>query len=284
MYMFQSFLYVCATALLGAALWIWGKFSLIYLGWIDVTFWRIVFTFLFTFPLFRLYLKKADLKHVSFWCIGLLSILNIGLYMYGIQFTTAGMGQLMYLSIPFITIFLNYIFLHIRVTKYQLLWIGIGTVGIILLLLKKITFTEWVTLYWNLIILLAASMHAGYIVLSKQYAHVFWPWTRVSAFSLTSMFFIVWSPFIPEVAISLPVWIWLLSVVFLWACSLWLHMMTQMTTQKYWSLISSSVLYVQPFLWLLLAYVILWEKISFIGFCWWLLALIGAYIVSLQKN
>lgn len=278
----QIILYLFLTAFLWASLGIGGKFALQFYNWQTTLVRRAIFTFIFLLPFI---IKSFEIKYIKQWqfrIIWLTSVLNIVLFTFGIQYTTAWMGQLMYLSIPFLTVALSFFVLQTKPERYQLVGMLICTVGVLLLQSNKILQIEGVSLYGNLIVLWAAAMHALYIVLSKKYQHLYGPRTRVSAFSILSLSLpvLVSLSSTSDIFEVVPLTSSFLSLVFLWACSLGLHLMTQATNQKFGALISSCVLYIQPVLGIGIAYLVLWENISGMAIIGGIVIMLGAYLVS----
>lgn len=270
---------VLITAILWSLLWIVGKYALNLLWRFDITAWRVFFTLLLLIPVIHRFVSWKFLGSIHFWIIGILWFLNVIVFMYAIQYTTAGMAQLLYLSIPFFVIVLNILILWVFPKKIHLIGMMISTIWIFLFVSDKITDISGVTLLWNWLVLLAAFFHSVYIVYSKKFQHTLWLWTRISGFAISSVIItIVLAPNlssfnIPDVSTF--------AVTFLlWLLSLWLHIWTQFTNDHFGSLVSSSVLYIQPFIWLILAYTILWETTSMYALIWWLISVIGAYLLS----
>jgi drug/metabolite transporter (DMT)-like permease len=207
---------------------------------------------------------------------------NIALYNYGVQYTTAAQWQLMYLSVPIRTIITSILFLwRQKITKNQIIGMIISTVWIVLSINYKLFDITDTILYGDSIILFGAFVHTLHTVISKKYQDDYNPRMRTAAFAMTSM---IWCSIgysmIPDISPYLPNSMILWLTVLLWIGSIGLHIMTQITNQKFWPLITSSGMYLQPLLGIVLAYLVLWEQTNGLSILWWLLAIFWAYLIN----
>lgn len=271
--------YIFLTALFWALLWIMWKFALKFMSRDQVIFRRSISAFIVFTILFYRSISFNIIRYWQFWLLGVIGFCNVFLFMYWIQYTSAGMWQLMYLSIPLFVIVLNFFFFSFFPKRIQLVWVVLWTLGILLLLYQGRIDVDGSSIFGNLLILSAAFIHALFIILSKKYQELLWPWIRVFAFAVSSiLIMLLFSAYTST--ITLPSKSWIYAWILLWILSIALHYSTQLTNQKFWTLISSAVLYIQPFMGLLIANIVLWESVSILTLVWWLISVCWAYLIS----
>ncbi len=134
-------------------------------------FLRFFIAFVFFIPL--LLNKKIKIgKHLNqVLMLSLLLTLNIVLFNFGIQKTTATAGQMLYSSVPIITGIGSYFFLREKFNRKKLLGITIGFIGTLLIVFLPLIERKSIfggDLIGNTIIFIAAIFTSAYFIFSKK--------------------------------------------------------------------------------------------------------------------
>ncbi len=126
---------------------------------------------------------KADWKH--FLALGLLGVpLNQGLFLYGIKYTLAAHGALLYASTPIMVLCLSCLFLGERPSLLRIGGIALGFGGVLLVLFDHGIGFARQTLGGDLLVLAAVATWAVYTIYSKKMLRRYSP-VEVTGYSLT---------------------------------------------------------------------------------------------------
>ncbi len=114
----------------------------------------------------RLNIERKDRKRL--FGLGLLGTGNQLIYMYGIHFTTAANGALLYATTPVVVLILSKIFLNENITTSKALGIILAFVGVSIVIFERgISLTSDYT-YGNLVVLVAVVAWALFTVFGKS--------------------------------------------------------------------------------------------------------------------
>lgn len=128
--------------------------------------------------------------------ISLFAILNPFLFIVGVKYTTAMMGQMIYLALPLVTLIFAYIINHETITKRKIIGIAIGLIGALIIILQPgavSTMQFMSSLIGNVIIFIGVCSYAMYSVLIKKFQNEHSPlelnmYFMVSAFMMSMIF------------------------------------------------------------------------------------------------
>jgi drug/metabolite transporter (DMT)-like permease len=113
----------------------------------------------------RMNIERRDWKHLI--VLGFLGTGNQLIYMYGIHFTTAANGALLYATTPVMVLMLSRIFLKESISASKALGILLAFVGVSIVIFEKgVTLTSDYT-YGNLVVLVAVIAWALFTVFGK---------------------------------------------------------------------------------------------------------------------
>lgn len=169
----------------------------------------LAFTILVVIFLNRGYFKvdKKDLKDL--FLAGLTgAVLNVGLFLYGLQHTTAMNAQAIFTTAPIITAILAHFFLKERINFIQTIAVIVGFIGAVIIAMQDFFLTGKISsgsIVGNLLVFFAAFSWVLYILVSKKLSKKYSPTTITCySFLFSSLIF---APLAFVETISNPTWI-----------------------------------------------------------------------------
>lgn len=155
------------------------------------TFLRFFISTLVLLPFFLAAKIKFNRDLPKLILVTLFSTANILLFAYGLKLTTASIGQSIYIFVPIMVTFLSYFLLKEKINSKKLSGILIGFIGAIIIILlplfeKNTPFSG--NLLGNLLVFIGALFFSFFTVLSKKLHVKFSPMQVTMTFSLTTAF------------------------------------------------------------------------------------------------
>lgn len=288
---YSVILLILLAAIFGATTGVLGKIVLREIPSFSFTFLRffIAIVFLLPFSLKHLpTLKKKDWKVIL---LSLLAFANVILFSFGIKHTTANMSQMIYSAVPIVSAILSFYLLKEKFGFYKIIGIIIGFIGTItIILMPLISNNSGGTIIGNSIISIAMISISLYWVLSKKLQLEYSSIKINNYFILTTTVLLI--PFLVFDLFKYPYWIKnVSSISFLYMIFIAIfgtaicYLISQVLIKKTTPVMNSMILYLQPFVTFLLAYIFLSEKLTvsfIIGVTLSLLG-IGIYNFSIKR-
>lgn len=207
---------------------------------------------------------RSDVVKVS-----LLSTANVTLFVFGIRYTMANIGQMLYVVCPIMVALISFFYLKDKLTAKKIIGVLLGAFGSFLLISLKTNSTSGFQemLFGNILIFLATILYSFYLVYTKKLQE------KYSPFYITSVFIMVTtvvSFFLSFIDIYNDYGWWsnltglsLLSVLYVGVFATSAAYLLNQYAVKYGSpLISSLTLYIQPLFTFIWSYILLGEKIT----------------------
>jgi drug/metabolite transporter (DMT)-like permease len=175
-------------AILGGAVSTFTKVGIATFPPFSFVFIRFLFSFIIILPI--LVKRKNFVKDIwRLTPITLFGTFNIILFIIGIQYTTATIGQLLYAGVPLLTGLFAVYFLKENLKLLKILGIIIGFIGVLIVTILPIlekgkAFTG--SLEGNILIILGVISWSFYMVFSKRAQEKFSPFMVTSAFILVT--------------------------------------------------------------------------------------------------
>lgn len=141
-------------------------------------FLRMFVAFLCFFPFFLKRKVWTKPKFLTLVAVSSLSTVNVGFFLWGIEYTTASASQLIYAAMPTLTVILSVLFLKKKYSLWTILGIMIGLAGIIYIIYRSGTEsgeTIFGSLIGNFSIVIGMLGWLSYIMLSKRLSKHFTP-------------------------------------------------------------------------------------------------------------
>lgn len=216
--------------------------------------------------------KRPDKKDVlKLTAISLLPSLNIILFIIGIRYTSANVGQVLYVAVPIIVAILSLLILKEKLSPKKIAGILLGFAGTVILLTSKeivggYSFQD--NFFGSFLVLTGAILFSFYLIFSKQMQKKYSPLVMIGYFNIvctvlamaltllteTGQYASMWRNFnLNSLAILLYIGIFGTSVYYL---------LQQYVIKAGSAVLSSIVLYIQPILTAFWAYAILGERIN----------------------
>ena len=261
---------IFAAAILGGGAGIFAKIALREIPPFSFTFLRFFISLIFLLPFSWKYLPKFNRSNYKIILLSLLASANVGLFAFGIKYTTADISQMIYTAVPIIAAVLSFYLLKERFKLQKTMGIVIGFIGtafiIILPLVSKNNHLSG-TIYGNLTIVVAAISISLYWVLSKkfqsQYSALeinnYFIFTTTLIMLILSMFDLSKNPAWWH-AVSLNAYL-ALSFVAIFSTALY-YFISQILVKKTSPVTAAMILYIQPFATFIWAYFLLSETLS----------------------
>jgi drug/metabolite transporter (DMT)-like permease len=289
---YSVILLILLAAIFGGATGVLGKIVLREIPSFSFTFLRFFIAFLVLLPFSLKHLptfKREDWKIIL---ISLLASLNVISFSFGIKYTTANMSQIIYSAVPIISAILSSYLLRERFGFSKIMGIIIGFVGtIMIIILPIISNNSGGTIIGNFIITFAMLSISLYWVLSKKLQLTYSSIKINNYFIATTTLFLI--PFSIFDLFQYPFWIKNVSTssylymlfIAIFGTAL-CYLINQILIKKTTPVMNSMVLYIQPFITFLLAFILLSEKLSLLFVIGGILSLlgIGIYHFSLKKS
>lgn len=260
---------VITAAILGGGAGVFAKISLLEIPPFSFTFLRFLVAAIFLIPFSIKHLpsfRKEDYKVIL---LSLLASLNVILFAFGIKYTTANMGQVIYTAVPIVSALLSFKLLKERFGFIKIVGIVIGFIGTITVILLPLisNSNDGGSIVGNLLIFVAMLSISVYWVLSKRFQEKYTPTEINNYFIFTTTFLLLFLSVID--LIRQPSW-WqevslnaYLSLGFVAVFSTAIYyLISQIVIKKATPVMASMVLYVQPFATFIWAYYFLAEKLS----------------------
>lgn len=271
---------VLIASIVGGGNSVFVKIALSEIPVFSLNFLRFLLSFLLILPLFireKPKINKGILKVVLF---SLLPLINTILFAFGVQLTTATIAQTLYSTVPIIAGILSFLILKEKIGGGKIIGIGAGFIGALFLVFLPVIGTPSVfngDLKGNLLIVLAILSFSFYTVLSKPLQKKYSPIFLTTCFMLVSAivsFFLSLSDFDKAWWTNVS-WIGVSSLLYLSIFGTVAHYIFYQYAIKHGTpLIASTILYLQPIIAFIIAFVLLGERITG-GF------IIGAIIILL---
>lgn len=181
---------IIAAAVLGGGIPVFSKIALREIPPFSFTFFRFFLASMLLGPFFwRQYkfLSRSQLK--SLILISLLAVANVILFAFGIRLTSATVAQLLYTTVPIVTLLISSQMIKESISKQKTLGVIVGFAGAIVLIISGLDSNNLVLgkLQGNLLIVAAIISFSVYTVLAKKIQHKYSPLTLVSIFAFTTV-------------------------------------------------------------------------------------------------
>lgn len=264
-----SFLLILLAAILGSGAAVFGKVALREIPPLSFTFLRFLIASLFVLPFFIKSLKRFRLKDYKIILLSLLASANVGLFAFGIRFTTADTSAIIYCAVPIISAVFSFRFLEENFSLKKILGISVGLVGVLLVVLLPVVSADKDTgsLWGNLIICAAATSISLYWVFSKRFHDRYSPFEINGYFMFTTailLFFLSLSDMFKNPAwwtmVSSTAYASLLFVAVF--CTAVFYLISQTLVKKVSPTFASMFLYLQPFATFVMSYFVLSETLT----------------------
>ncbi|MEK7570704.1 MAG: DMT family transporter [Patescibacteria group bacterium] len=190
-----TLLLIVTVAFLGGGMGAITKIGLAEIPPLSFAFIRFFLASLIILPFFLMHHEKRSKLRVVL-PISLFATGNITLYTLGVQTTTATISQLLYSAVPLFVTLLLYILFREKLSKREMLGIGVGFLGMCLFILLPVVQrgTDFSgSLIGNVLILLAVASYSCYMVYSRKLLKTISPFFITSVFIFIST--IILSPF-----------------------------------------------------------------------------------------
>jgi len=202
---FKVLILIFAAAMIGGGVPVFTKIALVSLPPFPFTFLRFFIAFICLIPIILWKKEEVNLHNfIKTLPVTLLGTLNVIVFAFGIQRTTASSAQMLYALTPVIAGIMSYIILKEKFKLPKIIGILLGFVGaFIIILLPIINKGAGISgANGNLIVFGAVSAYALYTVYSKMYQKNFSPIILMFYFTIaatiTSLIFTVLDPNLPN--------------------------------------------------------------------------------------
>ena len=283
----RTLLIIIITAFLGGGIGVMMKIGLQNIPPFSFTFLRYFVALFIIYPFFIKENKKIiiDFEVVK---LALILAVNIILFIVGLQWTSANVGQMLCLGIPMIVIIISHFLVKEKITFKKIIGIIIGLIGSFFLFSMKsqgqIDFHQM--LIGNGLIVIGSIFYSFYLVLSKKIQKKFSPLYITTILNLVIMLvslFLAFSDlYFHQYWWSHINYISIISILYVgvFATSV-SYLLGQYAIKLSSPLISSLGLYIQPLFTFIWSYLLLGERItgSFIAAS--IIVFIGILLVSL---
>lgn len=280
----NPFILIIIAAFCGSLVPIVAKFVLGSIDPITLNFLRFLFATLFLIPF--IHPKEFTKKNVNdFILVGVLGAINPFLFIIALQYTQASIAPLMYASVPALTALYSYVFLKAKLSPKQLLGIAVGFLGVIVLTLLPLIENDMgnLALMGNILFFIAAVTFTIYGIMSKklQDTHTTSPLTLTFIFCLASL--VISAPF---VLTNIPQ-LYKLTIQHIGA-GMFLgiigtgvfYLAYQFALKKGSEVTASLFVYLQPVITVIMAILLLGEKVTLPLIVGGVIALVGARLAS----
>jgi len=280
-------LLVFLAAVLGGGAGVFGKIALVEIPSFSFTFLRFLIATVFLVPFSLKHLPTFSKKDSKIILLSLLASINVILFSFGIKYTTANIGQMIYTAVPIVTAVFSFYLLKERSNVRKITGILIGFAGAMLIVLLPLLSSSMAgsTLGGNLIIFVAMLSISLYWVLSKRLQSDYTPMQINNYFIFTTAFLTCFlsiydlfkHPYWWQ-GVSLKAY-FALAFVAVFATAI-CYLISQIIIKKANPVIASMILYVQPFTTFIWAYYFLSEKLTTLFLVGAVLSLIGVGIYN----
>jgi drug/metabolite transporter (DMT)-like permease len=289
---YSVILLIILAAVFGATTGVLGKIVLREIPSFSFTFIRFFIALIFLIPFSLKHLPSFHKKDWKIIIISLLASLNVILFAFGIKYTTANMSQMIYSAIPIISAILSFYLLKEIFSLRKIFGIIIGFIGTItIIIMPLISNNSGGTIAGNLIITIAMLSISLYWVLSKKLQIEYSSIKINNYFIFTTTILLL--PFFIFDFFKYPNWTQnittnsYLYMIFIAVFGTAIcYLINQVLIKRTTPVMNSMVLYLQPFVTFLLAYIFLLEKLTTAFIVGALLSLlgIGMYNFALKQK
>jgi len=284
----KAFLAILFGSLFGGAVTTVIKIGLVEIPPLTFSFLRFFIASIVLLPIV-LKNKSVSVKKIkNLLPFTLFATLNVILFILGIRFTTATIGQLLYAGVPFLTGVITFLVFGDRLSSKKILGIIVGFIGVaIVVLLPIIEQNKQFSgnLVGNLLIVMGVISWSLYMVFSKKLSKEHSPFVINSAFIFITTFilfpffifeFIKDSKWLSQLSLS---GIISLSYVAIFGTVL-NYLLNQYAIKHGGSVFASTSFYLLPIFAFLAAFVLLGERLTSGLFIGGVLALFGIFLTT----
>lgn len=284
---------VILTSFLGGGTSVYVKLGLKDLPPFIYTFIRFFLALIFFTPLILKTKFKVDKKSLPVFLVSLLCSFNIILFSFGIRLTSASIGQLIYASVPILTVIISHYLLKEKITGKKILGIFLGLVGLIIIIvlpiISKSTTTMKGNLLGNVLIFIGAISYTFYWVLSKKIQRKYSPIYITTAFFISTMLVSLFFSILEISSIknfsSMFTYSSLFSLFYVsFFATAIVYLLGQYIIKFGTPVINSMTLYLVPVATVVWAFFVLGEVVNIQFIIGGVLALLGAWLVSSSKK
>ncbi|KKU18695.1 MAG: hypothetical protein UY13_C0002G0405 [Candidatus Pacebacteria bacterium GW2011_GWB1_47_8] len=284
---------VLVLAAIGGSIATFVKLGVVVIPPLTFTFLRFFVAALCMLPFISKEIRQQGFHQLSGAIgISLLAVANVVIFAFGVRHTTAVISSLMYATGPLMIALLSYFWLKERFSLRKTLGILLGFLGVAYLVILPV-FSKGAdfsgTLFGNVTVLLAVICFVLYIVFSKRYQARFSAPVMAFVFAVTAS--VVLLPFVIIDWYAHPGWIGqvnsltLLSVGYVGILGgAIFYLLYQKVIQKASPVIASMNLFIQPISAYISGLIFLKEKLITGVVIGAVAALIGAWLVTTDKN
>ena len=284
------FLLILLIATIGGLNPILAKIVLKEIPPLSFNFFRFLFAALSFTPIFIKEGSYQKIKDKSLFLLTLLAIVNMILFAFGVQLTSATSSQILYNLTPLLAAIFGFIIFKDELSLIKSLGVGLGLLGAILVILKPDAgLNLGDTLRGEIIIFIAVVFFSTYTGLSQHFHKRYSSKQLTFAlilYSVITFFFLAFFDLIQN-----PFW-W--KGVSLKAILIMIYMGALGTTIYYFfyqylikragAVTAASVIYLQPLITYFFASIILGEKLSMGMFVGGILVLLGVWLTTSNKK
>lgn len=237
-------------------------------------------------------IPKISKKHIPVILFSLLSTLNVVLFAYGINKTTATIGQALYAGVPIVVLVISYFFLLEKLNIKKTIGVLIGFIGVVIMIFMPNigkTSLHKGDIIGNIIIFFGVVLYSVYTALSKKMQRKYTPIELTSYFFLTTS--IVQLFFIPIESIKYWGWwnninyfIYIALAYIILISTIFYYFLYQYAIKKASPVITSTLFYIQPAVAYIWSYFLLSEKLTFEFVVGTGLTLFGVWLTTSNKN
>lgn len=282
---------VLLTALLGGSIPVFIKIALVEIPPFTFTLTRFVVATAVLLPFYLRVRKPIGRDRLKVIFVSLLGMGNVVLAAFGIQRTSAGVAQALYTLSPVLTVLFSALLLRVAVSREKSIGVAVGFAGT--LIITFLPFLEngsgTTTLPGNALIILAIVCVTLYTLYSKPLQRTYHPVEITTFFCIATVATLLPLSFTDAIA---PHQWWrsvsteaIASVVYVGVVGTAAYfLLTQYVVQHAESILASMVLYVQPFVTILWAYLLLHETVSPYFIAGIALTLAGVWLATHQNT
>lgn len=288
---YYIFFLILAAAVLGSGAGIFGKIALQEIPPFSFTFLRFLIASIFLIPFSFRHLPTFKKKDYKIILLSLLASTNVILFAFGIRYTTANMGQMIYAIVPIVSALLSSYYLKERFSIKKITGIIIGFAGAMMIILLPLVSNnhDGSTIGGNLIIFIAMLSISLYWVLSKKFQSEYSP-TEINNYFIFTTTFLLFFLSITDLFKESHWWNRVsiesyFSLIFVAVFSTAIYyLISQIIVKRATPVMASMVLYIQPFAAFIWAYYFLSEKLTVIFIIGVFLSLLGVGIYNFSSR
>lgn len=289
----KTILLIFLISILGGATGTFSKIALREVSPVIFTLLRFLFALVVLMPLFLREPKYSVENKKRVIAISLFATINVTFFIFGLRLTTAVISQMLYAAVPLIAGVFSYLINKEEVGVKKALGILIGFVGTLLVIVgpKIGVASVWNgDIVGNILIFIGVVSFSLYSVLSKKYEKEFSPLSLSKYFILTTIlvqtvliaFTSAYNELYLVSDLSLYTWFSILYTGVI-GTALW-YILYQRVINQTTPVIASMILYLQPLSAILVASILLGEKVTYIFIAGGVLIFSGIALVLNQHS